>query len=275
MFPLGKLHTLFAEVCDNGVVVALSGGVDSILLLSCLAEYRDQHPYPLKAVTIHAPMTVPFDIHDARTFAESLDMPWQLVKADPLTVAAVKKNKPNRCYYCKKFLFTEIEKVAKKEKIKTVMDGTNASDSPKERPGMKALHELEILSPFARCGITKEMIRAEAIRRNLPVANKPANACYATRFPPNTELTATMLAKIAVAEVAIMNDLPKNTAFRLRCWGDIGVLEIDPKYFALFDLYYSKWLSLLSPFGFRELLLHPDGLQSGRMTPPPALKDYQ
>lgn len=275
MFPSDKLQTLFGEVCDRGIVVALSGGVDSMLLLSCLAEFRKHHPYPLTAVTVHAPMTPPLDIRDARTFAESLDVPWHELKLDPLTLPAVKNNKADRCYHCKKFLFTQLKQEAAKANLKTVMDGTNASDSPKERPGMKALHELHIISPFARCGITKEMIRAEAVRRNLPIADKPANACLATRFPFNTELTGVSLRAIALAEAAIMADLPKNTDFRLRCWGDVGVLEINPKYFALFDRFCNKWRPLLRALGFCDLLLHPDGLQSGRMTPPPALKDYQ
>lgn len=275
MFPLEQLHALFTGVCDRGVVVALSGGVDSILLLSCLAEFRDCHPYLLTAVTVRAPMTMPNDIRDARAFAESLAVPWQELEVDPLILPAVKMNQPDRCYHCKKLLFTEIREAAAAAELKTVMDGTNASDSPKERPGMKALRELEILSPFARCGITKEMIRAEAFRRNLPVAGKPANACLATRFPPDTELTAPLLERIAAAETCIRRDFPEDADLRLRCWGNVAVLETDPLHFPLFELNRERWGSQLGTLGFQDLLLHPDGLRSGRMTPPPALKERQ
>lgn len=275
MFPIAPLFALFEEHADRGIAVALSGGVDSALLLTCLAEFQKQHPCPVQAITITSPLMPPEEKVAAQALAASVNLPWRELAPDLLELPAVKTNAPDRCYHCKYRLFTRILEVAKEAGIKTVMDGTHASDSPMERPGMRALRELQILSPFALCGITKEMIRAEALRRNLAAALKPAAPCLATRFPPNTGLNPEALDRVCKAEQCLRADLPKAADFRIRVWGNVAVLELAPEDFPLFETFGTGWKTAVKALGYRDLLLHPDGLQSGRLTPPPDLKECQ
>ncbi len=74
---------------------------------------------------------------------------------DVLTDKVVKSNPNDRCYYCKNQVFGGILKAAKGDGFTEIMDGTNASDDAGDRPGMRALKEMKVLSPLRLSGITK------------------------------------------------------------------------------------------------------------------------
>ena len=143
-------------------------------------------------------------------------MPLKLFACDPLAIPEVKYNPPDRCYWCKKYIFSEITEYAVSAGLHTVMDGTNADDLNVYRPGKRALRELHVVSPLAELGIAKAKVRALAAEIGLPCASKSAAPCMATRFEYGTTLTETAIRMVVEGEELIRNILPHAENIRLR-----------------------------------------------------------
>lgn len=112
----------------------------------------------------------------------------------------VRSNPADRCYHCKKHIFGTILAHAKKDGKELVMDATNSSDDPSDRPGMKALAEMGVVSPLRLCGISKPDVRRLSKEAGLWTWNLPSNSCLATRIPFGTELTDECLCTVEETE---------------------------------------------------------------------------
>ena len=179
--------------------LALSGGVDSALL--CWAAGRWGSGW--QAFFVHSAFQPAFERSDARALAQQCGVPLTVLEADVLSLPAVAANPPDRCYHCKQAIFSAILEAAKAAGLPLVIDGTNASDDASDRPGMRALRELEVRSPLRECGLTKAEIRAQSKKAGLFTWNKPAYACLATRIPTGTAITAGDLERVEAAEGAL------------------------------------------------------------------------
>lgn len=62
-----------------------------------------------------------------------------------------------------------IKDYAAKNDVKYVLDGTNLSDLGDYRPGLKALEELNVVSPLKDSGLTKEEIRILSLTQAEPL----------------------------------------------------------------------------------------------------------
>ena len=174
------------------VALAFSGGVDSAYLLhAARAVGADIKPYFIKT-----PFQPAFELEDARKMAPDLT----ILELDILSCDLIAENPENRCYHCKKALFSHLKEQAKADGYTVLLDGTNASDSYDDRPGMKALEELGVLSPLRLCGLTKDAIRHLSKEAGLSTWDKPAYACLATRVPTGTEITAELLQRVEKSE---------------------------------------------------------------------------
>ena len=183
------------------LAVAFSGGVDSVYLLyEAVRAGCDVHAYFIKS-----PFQPEFELEDAKKMIEQLKVPFTIQKVSVLEVEEVAKNPENRCYFCKQAVFKTIEKLAKEDGYEEIADGTNASDDYDDRPGMKALQEMGILSPLRECGITKQEIRKRSKEAGLFTWNKPAYACLATRIPSQMRITEEMLSKVEQGEKALFD----------------------------------------------------------------------
>ena len=140
--------------------VAFSGGIDSAWLLHEALRYGRR----TQAYFVRTPFQPAFELQDAQATAAALGADLTVLEADVLALPQVAANPENRCYHCKRFLFTTLLAQAKGDGFPLVLDGSNASDDAGDRPGMAALRELGIRSPLRECGITKEDIRAEIFR---------------------------------------------------------------------------------------------------------------
>lgn len=179
--------------------VAFSGGTDSAFLLWAAKRYGcDVHAYYVK--TAFQPE---FEFQDARRLAEELGIPMTVIRTDILTVPEAAANGPKRCYYCKKALFTRIWQTVREDGHTLLLDGTNASDDAGDRPGMRALRELEVRSPLRECGITKAEVRRKSKEAGLFTWDKPAYACLATRIPAGMQITAEDLERVERAEMLL------------------------------------------------------------------------
>lgn len=200
--------------------VAFSGGVDSAVLLSAAAAYgRKAAAYFVR--TVFQPG---FELEDARETAGRLGVELRVLEADILAVPEVAANPADRCYYCKRALFTRLLEEAARDGFPVVLDGGNASDDAGDRPGMRALAELGIRSPLRECGIGKAEVRRMAREAGLRVWDKPSYACLATRVPAGTAVSAAALARVERGETELMalgfSDL------RLRLRGEDGLLQV-------------------------------------------------
>ena len=181
--------------------VAFSGGTDSAFLLwaarECGCEVRAYY-----GKTAFQPQ---FELEDARRLASELEVPMTVVEADILSVPEAAANGPQRCYHCKTALFSRLRQAAREDGYTVLLDGTNASDDAGDRPGMRALRELEVRSPLRECGLTKDEVRRRSREAGLFTWDKPAYACLATRVPTGEAVTPETLRKVEAAEEALFS----------------------------------------------------------------------
>lgn len=215
-----NLEEFFKE--NTRVALGFSGGVDSSYLLYAALKYgANVHAYYIK--TCFQPQ---FEYDDAIRMAKLLGANVTVLNLDALADEDVVKNPKNRCYYCKISLFTALKKAALADGFTVLLDGTNASDDADDRPGMKALQELKVLSPLRECGLTKSKIRELSKAAGLFTWDKPAYACLATRIPTNTPLDAETLLKVERSEQALMD--MGFSDFRVRVFNKAARIQLLP-----------------------------------------------
>lgn len=212
------LSTFFQE--NTKVALAFSGGVDSAYLLYAAKHYGAQ----VCAYYVKTPFQPQFEYADAVQLAKELDVPMVTLELDILSDAIITANPQNRCYFCKKRLFTAILEQAEKDGFSLVLDGTNASDDISDRPGMLALQELQVRSPLRECGLTKEAIRKLSRQAGLFTHDKPSYACLATRIPTGTPITGMLLANVEKSEEFLKK--LGFVDFRVRLMGDSAKLQL-------------------------------------------------
>ena len=212
------LTEFFAQ--NQKVALAFSGGVDSAYLLYA----AKQAGADVTAYFVRTPFQPAFELEDAVRLAKELGAPLKILNVDILSHANITENPKNRCYFCKKQIFSTILEQSKTDGIPLIIDGTNASDDATDRPGMVALQELQVRSPLRECGLTKVALRHLSKEAGLFTHDKPAYACLATRIPTGTPITQALLAKVEHSE-AFLAKLGFSD-FRVRILGDNAKLEL-------------------------------------------------
>ena len=189
-----ELHTFFAE--HPKIALAFSGGVDSAYLLYASRKYAAD----VTAYYVKTAFQPEFELRDACRLAEELGAKMRIIQLEVLCDEEITANPANRCYHCKKRIFTAIADAARRDGYDLIIDGTNASDDAADRPGIRALEELSVRSPLRECGITKAEVRSLSREAGLFTWDKPAYACLATRIPTGDTITAEKLQKTEWAE---------------------------------------------------------------------------
>ena len=202
------------------VALAFSGGVDSAYLLYAAIKYgADVRAYYVKSV-----FQPQFELEDARHMAKCLNADLTIIEADVLSAPNISHNRADRCYHCKKFIFSKIAAQALKDGYEILLDGSNASDSEEDRPGMRAIKELSVISPLRECNLTKEEIRLLSKDAGLFTWNKPAYACLATRIPTGEVITKEKLEQTEHAEVYLSS--LGFSDFRVRMAGTSAKIQV-------------------------------------------------
>ena len=223
------------------IAVAFSGGADSAYLLYMAKQYAEE----TLGIYVSTPFQPAFEKQDAVRFCREYDIPLTIVPYDIFQHQNVVDNPADRCYHCKTALFTQILKTAEESGFSCLADGTNASDDSADRPGMRALKELCVLSPLRICGITKSVLRDESEKLGLFTARKPAYACLATRIPTGTPLTRELLCQIETAENALFD--MGFSDFRVRRLADAAKLQIPSDQFPLILEKRADLMRILKP----------------------------
>lgn len=191
------LEQFFSE--NPSIAVGFSGGVDSAYLL----WIAKKHAKKVGAYYVKTEFQPNFEYEDAKKFAKLIDIELTVIEKSVLLDESITQNSCNRCYYCKKLIFNSLVKKAEEDGFTVVVDGSNASDDIDDRPGMKALLELSVISPLRECNLSKQEIRRLSKEAGLFTWNKPAYACLATRIPTARLITKDLLERIEKAEDAL------------------------------------------------------------------------
>jgi len=212
------LNAFFTE--NPSGALAFSGGTDSSLLVWAAARWgKDWHAY-----YVHSAFQPAFELEDAKKIAARCGLPLTVLEADVLSRPEVAANPPDRCYHCKRAVFSLILERAAADGYSLLIDGTNASDDAGDRPGMRALRELCVRSPLRECRLTKQNVRSLSRDAGLFTWDKPSYACLATRIPSGTAITDDALRRIEAGENLLFAMGYRD--FRIRLRGGTAVLQL-------------------------------------------------
>ena len=244
------------------VLIAFSGGVDSTFLL---AVARDVLSGNVLAVTAKSEVQVSDELEEAAVFVSHLDVEHVMILTDELGDERFVSNPPDRCYHCKKKIFSEMVRMADERGIEWVLDGSNADDVRDYRPGMKATAELGVRSPLKEAGLTKQEIRVLSKKRKLPTWDKPALACLASRIPYGTRITTEKLRRIDDAESFLRREGLKQV--RVRDHGVVARVEVAQEEMERFfvEVFARRVVRILKDLGYSYVALDLEGYRTGSL----------
>jgi uncharacterized protein len=244
------------------VLLAFSGGVDSTVLAKLANDYAKE----VLLLNVKSAIVSDAELKKAKKVAQELGIRLQTIEFGWLQEQRLTKNPKNRCYQCKRELAKLWVNVASKEGLDLVVEGTSSSDLEGYRPGLQALKEIGISSPFLVNGITKDEIREYARENGLSVADEPSMACLATRFPYGIEITKEKLRMVEQVERHIIDEFQINCV-RARFHGDLVRIEVGTE--ERFKLFDTKKLDQLHRFakdvGFTYVTIDASGYRSGSL----------
>ncbi len=247
------------------VAIAYSGGIDSTLLLKIASDTVGWQN--VLAITANTEFISSHEYKNSRINLENIRCEAVVIKSKVLEKCdEISKNPVNRCYLCKKHIFSRIIDNAKNKGFDKVLDGTNFDDiSRGVRPGIKALSELGVISPLADLKISKKEIREWAKKIGLSNWYSPSSSCLATRIPYGTALTNELLGSVEKAE-----DVLRECGFdgsRVRAHGKIARIELKEE--DLLKVFLpenkKKIIDSLKKIGFLYITIDLEGFRSGSM----------
>ena len=257
---LGILKEILRDL--DSVLVAFSGGVDSSFLLHVAHEVLGDQA---QAITFVSPFLSGIERERATSFCEEQGIKQIILEADPLEVEQISSNPPDRCYHCKRQLYSEALAQARKMGILHLIDGTQLSDASDHRPGHRALKELRIRSPLMEAGLDKEHVRLLSKELGLSSWNLPPMACLASRIPYGTPISPQVLARIEAAEEFLFNE--DFNLVRVRDHHRMARIELSPEGIERFshrDL-RERLVAHFKSLGFVAVTLDLEGYRTGRL----------
>ena len=270
----GKYERLCRGIAALGpVAVAFSGGVDSTLLLRAAADALG--PVRVIAVTVRSEAVAQREAEAAAEYCAALGIRHLEAEFRMLDVPGIRDNPPERCYLCKRALFSQVLQLAAAQSFSTVVEGSNLDDDGDYRPGRKALAELGILSPLRDAGLDKAQIRAISKRLELPVWDKPALACLATRIAYGERLTEEKLRAVERAEAFLLERGFRQV--RVRVHGRLARIEVAPEAIDRLTEQREETADYFRALGFSHICLDLEGYRTGSMNellPPQVRETY-
>ena len=263
---LDKYSNLLSILSTYGsVAVAFSSGVDSTFLLYAARAALDGNVLALTGASCTYPSR---ERNEAIEFCNRLKIRHKIIEVNELEIEGFSSNPKNRCYLCKKGLFSTFLKTAEQEGVSVVAEGSNLDDEGDYRPGLQAIAELGIKSPLREAGLTKDDIRGLSRHFGLPTWDKPSFACLASRFPYGETISDKKLDMVDKSE-QLLSDLGFKQ-FRVRIHGDedyIARIELlqDEMVKILEEETRSKVYDALKSFGFSYISIDLKGYRTGSM----------
>lgn len=260
---LAKYEKLKSIIKDCGkIAIAFSGGVDSTFLTKVAKDVLGENAV---AVTISSILVTDDELKEADDFCKVENIEHLIYKADVLSIPGFEDNPPDRCYICKKAIFTNVQNLVGERGISVIAEGTNVDDDGDYRPGMRAIKELGVRSPLKEAGLTKAEIRELSCMLGLKTWNKPSCACLASRFAYGEVINKDKLDMIYSAECYIRS--LGFEQFRVRLQDGIARIELRPADIQKFieNGIKDKVSEKLHALGFKYVSLDLDGYRLGSM----------
>ena len=242
--------------------VAFSAGVDSTFLLGMAKEVLGENVIAVTGKSVSFPER---EQTEAADFCRKLGVEQMIVTVDQMSIPGFADNPPDRCYLCKKELFSAFLAAAREKGFEHVLEGSNVDDLSDYRPGLRAIKELGVKSPLKEAGLTKAEIRILSREMGLPTWSKPSFACLATRIPYHEEITPKKLGMIEKGEQKLFS--LGFDQVRVRLHGTIARIEIERDQFGkLLEPDVSEELNAyFHSLGFQYVTLDLGGYQMGSM----------
>ena len=252
----------------GSVAVAFSGGVDSTLV--AVAAHRVLGPKAL-AVTAVSPALAKRELEETVSLAARFGLPHRIIHTNEMEREGYVANSPQRCYFCKTELYSQLTELADQESIKWVVNGANTDDIGDYRPGMVAASEHRVRSPMVEVGLTKADVRVIAKILDIPIWDKPAQPCLSSRIPYGTPVTVENLSKVEQAEDYLrglgLREVRARHHDRL-CRIEVGEDEMDFAFERRKEI-----VSTIKKIGYLWVSIDMSGLRSGSLNDQLKLND--
>ena len=257
---LGRLREHLRGI--GSAVVAFSSGVDSTFLLRVAHEELGAR---VVAATIRSHTFPKRELVEAAAFCRAEGVRHEIIDSEELDIPGFTENPPDRCYHCKRELFSKLLAFAHENGLATVLEGSNLDDDDDYRPGRRAIRELGIVSPLHEVGLTKAEIRALSREMGLPTSDKPSFACLASRFPYGERITAAALERVEKAEQWLLDANLGLTQLRVRSHGNLARIEVPPDAVPRLAARAKEIAAAFKELGFAYITLDLRGYRTGSM----------
>ncbi len=258
-----KLESLISFLKTKKILVAFSGGVDSSLLAFLSNKYAKE----TLLVTEKSVLYPDDEIKLTSEYAKKYGITHLIIERDPLKDENFRVNPKNRCYICKTGLYKDIIKIKEERNFDLILDGSNIDDLSDYRPGMQALKELNIITPYIDFKINKQEIREICKYFNLEVQSKPSMACFSSRIPYDQDINEEKLDMIREAEKFLRNSYNLNQ-LRVRLHeGKLARIELMPEDImkVMTNENIKKIKTKFKQLGFCYITIDLEGFRSGSL----------
>ena len=244
------------------LLVAYSGGVDSAYLAHAAHEVLGQS---MLAVTAVSESLSAHDREIARQCASQLSMPHEFIDTGEVENPEYRANRPDRCFFCKDELFDKLDDLAARRGFAAVAYGVNVDDLGDWRPGQQAAREHQVLTPLLAAGLTKAEIRELARQARVPVWDRPASPCLASRIAYGVEDTPERLRVVERGEEALR--ALGFVQFRVRHHDRLVRIEVSPDELprALDPVMGRRFVEIFKDLGFSHVTLDLEGYRQGSL----------
>lgn len=264
--PAGRsAAALVAHIADGGpALVALSGGVDSAVVAALAQRALGAE---LLAVTIAGSATSAEERGSAEAVAATLGLRHRTIEADPLSRAEYRANGADRCYHCRSVETAALRAVGATEGVRQWLDGLHVDDLAEERPGRRAMDEAGFQHPLLWGGWRKAEVRAFARTAGLPNAERPSNACLASRVARGEPVSRELLGRIERAERVLL--VRGFRRVRVRTSAGTARLEVDPDELPRLEepALLGEVTREIEALGFASVAVDPRGYPLGERLP--------